>query len=123
MLKLGSDAIETIDVQLQKKKQSYREEQNFAGAIDAYKDIYEFKDCWGPLGAGFEELKSFAGGIATVMPGTSSVKADFLSINWHMDPNNAKSMGTSSVSKVSLESILHCKHHTCMGVLAATVDA
>jgi hypothetical protein len=107
LLKLGSDAIETIDVQLQKMKQPYREEQHFAGAIDAYKDTYEFKDCWGPLGAGFEEFKSFAGGIATVMPGTSSVKADL-----------CKGYGD-----FSLESILHCKQHTCLLAWATTVDA
>ena len=45
-------------------------------AIDACKDIYLFKDCWS-LGAGFEELKYFAGGIATVMLVNSLVKADF----------------------------------------------
>jgi hypothetical protein len=87
LLKLRSDAIEMIDVLLQKMKRAYRVEQNFAGAIDAYEDTFVFKDCWSPLGAGFEELKSFAGGFPTVMPGTSSVEADFLLINWHKDPN------------------------------------
>ena len=106
----GNDANEKIDVQLQQMKRSYREEQTFAGAIDAYKDTYSFEDCWSPLGIGFEELKSFAGGIATVMPGTSSVEADFSLINWHKDPN-AKAM-----TDFSLESILHCKQQFgCVG--------
>jgi hypothetical protein len=117
LLKLRSDAIETIDVQLQKMKRAYRDEQNFAGAIDAYKDTFVFKDCWSPLGAGFEELKSFAGGIATVMTGTSSVEADFSLINWHKDPNS------KAMTDFSLESILHCKQHTRLGALAATMDA
>lgn len=117
LLKLGNDAIEKIDVQLQKMKRSYREEQTFANAIDTYKDNYSFKDCWSPLGVGFEELKSFAGGIATVMPGTSSVESDFSLINWHKDPN------TKALTDFSLESILHCKQHTRLGALAAIMDA
>ena len=46
-------------------------------------DTYVFLDCRSPLGAGIEGLKSYARGIATVMPGTSSVEADSLLINWH----------------------------------------
>jgi hypothetical protein len=87
-------------------KRSYLVEQNFAVAKDAFKDTFVFKDCKSRLGVGFEELQLFAGGIPSVIPGNSSVKADFSLINWHKDPN-AKAM-----SDFLLESILQCKQHT-----------
>jgi hypothetical protein len=67
LLKAGNNAIEKIDVQFQQIKRSYCKMQMFAEAIDTYNDNYSSKGCWSLLGVGFEELKSFAGGIATVM--------------------------------------------------------
>jgi hypothetical protein len=41
----------------------------FAGTIeDVFKDTNAFNDCWRLLGAGFEVLTSFVGGIATAVP-------------------------------------------------------
>ena len=100
---LGNDAVEKIDTQLQKMKRTYHEDKLFARAIDAHKDSYLlFDESWSPVGVGFQELKSFAGGIATVMPGTSSVEADFSLNSWHKD------VYSKSMTDFSLESILHC---------------
>jgi hypothetical protein len=64
-----------------------------------------FHKCWSPLGNRFSELRAFCGGIASVMPGTSSVEADFLIINWTKDANSKQ------MTDFTLESILHCKQH------------
>ena len=113
---IGNDAIEKIDMQLQKMKRAYREDETLAGAINAHKDTYSFDDCWSLLGVGFRELKLFAGGIATVMPGTSSVEADFSLINWHKDAYS------KALMDFSLESILHCKQHTRLSKLAERIE-
>jgi hypothetical protein len=88
----------------------------FAGVIDAHKDTYSFDDCWSPLGIGFWVLKLFAGGIATVMPGTSSVEADFSLINWQKDAYS------KAMTDFLLESILHCKQHTRLSMLAERIE-
>ena len=104
---LGNDAVEKIDTQLQKMKRTYREDESFARAIDAHKNSYLFDESWSPVGVGFQELKSFAGRIATVMPETSSVEANFSLISWHKD------VYSKSMTDFLLESILlHCKQHT-----------
>lgn len=103
-------------MQLQKMKRAYREDETLAGAINAHKDTYSFDDCWSPLGVGCREHKLFAGGIATVMPGTSSVEADFSLINWHKDAYS------KALMDFSLESILHCKQHTRLSKLAERIE-
>ena len=79
-------------------KNSYQEELLFKAAVE------------------YRELREFAGGNATVMPGTSSVEADFSLINWHKDPNS------KSMTDFSLESILHSKQHTRLAALASKLD-
>ena len=51
----------------------------------------------------YADLRMYCGGIASVMPGTSSVEADFSLIHWTKDPNS------SALTDFSLEAILHCK--------------
>ena len=104
--KFGNDITEKIDSQIQLMKTSFNEEEGFPNAINSYKDVQSFKSCWSPLGDQFNELKEYAGGITTVMLGTSSVEADFLLINWHKDLNS------NALKDFSLESILHCGQYT-----------
>ena len=67
--------------------------------------VQSFKECWSPLGKDYNALKEYCGGLASVMPGTSSVEADFSLINWTRDPQS------KSLTDFSLESILHCKQY------------
>ena len=113
----GDEILEKINNQLISMKNSYQEELLFKAAADAYDGVHSFKDCWNPLPASeYRELREFAGGIATVMPGTSSVEADFSLINWHKNPNS------KSMTDFSLESILHSKQHTRLAALASKLD-
>ena len=70
-----------------------------------------FEQCWAPLGNDYEDLQQFCGGIASVMPGTSSVESDFSLINWTKDPSS------QSLTDFSLESILHCKQYRYLSKL------
>jgi hypothetical protein len=67
--------------------------------------VQSLKDSWSPLGKEYDALKEFCGGLASVMPGTSSVESDFSLINWTRDPHS------KSLSDFSLEAILHCKQY------------
>ena len=77
----GDEILEKINNQLIFMKNSYQEELLFKAAVE------------------YRELREFAGGNATVMPGTSSVEADFSLINWHKDPNSKSIRFLTSVPK------------------------
>ena len=59
-----------------------------------------FQTCWKPLGNKFKKLRQYCGGVASVMPGTSSVESDFSIINWTKDSHS------KCLTDFSLESIL-----------------
>jgi len=73
--------------------------------VSLLKWLMSFEHCWSPLGGEFEDLQRFCGGIASIMPGTTSIKSDFSLINW------AKDSSSQSLTNFSLESILHCKQY------------
>jgi hypothetical protein len=64
-----------------------------------------FQNCWKPLGNKFKKLHQYYGGVASVMPGTSSVESDFSIINWTKDSH------FKCLTYFSLVSILHCKQY------------
>ncbi|KAJ8571353.1 hypothetical protein ON010_g5486 [Phytophthora cinnamomi] len=41
----------------------------------------DFANCWDSLDAQYPALKRFAGGLATIFPGTSTVESDFSLLN------------------------------------------
>jgi hypothetical protein len=41
-----------------------------------------FRESWKLLEGRFEELVDFAGGLATIIPGTATVESDFSVIHW-----------------------------------------
>jgi hypothetical protein len=97
-----------IDQQIRNLRIACREEEGLGQALDMAHgrlSTQSFSTCWSPLGNRFPELQEFCGGIASVMPGTASVKADFSVINWTKDPNSKQ------MTDFPLESILHCKQH------------
>ena len=47
-----------------------------AANASTYSVVQSFEQCWSPLRE-FEDLQSFCGAIASVMPGTSGVESDF----------------------------------------------
>ncbi|KAH6563213.1 hypothetical protein BASA60_010803 [Batrachochytrium salamandrivorans] len=63
------------------------------------------KDGWGLLGLRFPALFEFAGGLATVFPGTSTVEADFFRLR------REKDIFRQSLSDFGLECVLHAQQH------------
>jgi hypothetical protein len=49
--------------------------------------VQSLKECWSSLGKEYNALKEYCGGIASVMPATSSVESDFF-VNWTRDPHS-----------------------------------
>ena len=106
--KFSDEEFELVDKQFSRLKIAVRENlelKNRLKLLDKIKDTQTFNNCWSPLGNDFDHLKQFCGGIASVLPGTSSVESDFSIINWTKDPH------AMSLTDFSLESILHCKQH------------
>jgi hypothetical protein len=99
--------VEKIDEQFRCLRMAIREETALKAVLQAIhaKPNTPFEAYWSPLGDKYNSLKNFCGGIACVMPGTSSVESDFSLINWTKDPFSKK------LTDFSLESILHCKQH------------
>ncbi|KAI2501718.1 hypothetical protein MHU86_12724 [Fragilaria crotonensis] len=68
------------------------------------KDTSLFADAWSVLNInGFQNLRAFCGGIATLFPGTCTVESDFSVLRWEKD-NLRKSL-----SDFGLEAILQAK--------------
>jgi hypothetical protein len=106
--KFTDEEIEKIDQQFRDLRIAFREQDGLQQSLkEAHSQfaVSSFPSCWSPLGSKFNELRQYAGGIATVMPGTSCVESDFSLIKWTKDPNSR------SLTDFSLESILHCKQY------------
>jgi hypothetical protein len=107
--KFSDVEVEQIDKQFRKLRLAFKEQDGFSqmlqNASTADSVVQSFEQCWSPLRREFEDLQSFCGAIASVMPGTSCVESDFSLINWTKDPFS------HSLTDFSLESILHCKQY------------
>jgi hypothetical protein len=115
LTKVSDEDIEDIDAQFRRLRNAYREEAGVKVTLDAvhsHGTLQAFKDSWSPLGKEYNALKEYCGGIASVMPGTSSVESDFSLINWTRDPHS------KSLTDFSLESILHCKQYRTLESLS-----
>jgi len=62
-----------------------------------------FERAWDKVGPRFSKVREFAGGLATVFPGTATVEADFSAIN--REANDAR----SCLLDLSLERILRAR--------------
>jgi hypothetical protein len=102
-----SQEIEMIDEQFCKSEACLLGASVNQNSLDALRGVQSMKECWSSLDE-YNLLQTFCGGIATVMPGTSSVEADFSAINWIKDPN------LSRMTDFSLESFLHCRQRVCL---------
>jgi hypothetical protein len=115
LAKVLKEDIEEIDAQFRPLRNAYRKEEGLKmrlEAVHSHSAVQSFKECWSPLGKDYNALKEYCGGLASVMPGTSSVEADFSLINWTRDPH------LKSLTDFSLESILHCKQYRTLESLS-----
>jgi len=116
--KFEAEEVEKIDDQFRSLRLAIREETGLKSVLEAKhsKADASFEECWSPLANKYNELKNFCGGVASVMPRTSSVESDFSLINWVKDPNSQQltdfsleSIYTASstiVSRISAENVL-----------------
>lgn len=82
---------------------AYQRENVFRETIDRMPESIGFHEAWSTFEHRFPKLCTFAGGCASVYPGTTRVESDFSVINWEKDDFR------SSLMNFSLEGIMHCK--------------
>lgn len=71
--------------------------------MDKMSESIDFHEAWSALESRFPKLCTFAGGFASVYPGTTRVESDFSVISWEKDEYRL------SLMDLSLEGIMHCK--------------
>jgi hypothetical protein len=91
--KLTDEEIEQIGKEFRELRVAFREEGGMQQMLeDAQSNCKStgdsFQTCWKPLGNKFKKLRQYCGGVASVMPGTSSVESDFSIINWTKDSHS-----------------------------------
>jgi hypothetical protein len=74
--KVSEQDIDDVNAQFRRLRIAYREEEGVKMKLDAHHSktsVQSFKECWTPLGKDCDALEELCGGLASVMPGTSSV--------------------------------------------------
>ena len=82
---------------------AYSQEEALMQQIDGGGPNVSFETAWQPLCGRFQALNQFAGGLATVFPGTSSVESDFSILK------RSKDEFSTALTDFSLEGVLHAK--------------
>jgi hypothetical protein len=67
-----------------------------------------FNDAWDCVLGRFEHLRSFYGGLATVLTNTTCIESDFSVLKWEMDDNR------TALMHLSLEGIFQAKQRLTM---------
>ncbi len=78
--KVSDEDVENVDAQFRRQRIAYRKLEGLKLRLDANHStskVQSFKDSWSPLRKDYDALKEYCGGLASVMPGTSSVESDF----------------------------------------------
>lgn len=101
----------TLDAMEQEHKDLIRTiaaEPVLRAAIDACNDDTSFDACWSIVKGRFEFLQRFAGGIASVFPGTAQVESDFSVVKAEKDDFR------TALTDLSLEGVLHTKQFSML---------
>lgn len=101
----SSENIETIGRQHKALCDSYHRQPELKSSIDSFDDSATYSDAWTGLQETYPLLEKFAGGLATIFPGTSTVESDFSVVKYEKNKNRM------SLSDASLEGILHAKQY------------
>ncbi len=100
--------IEQIEVEHRELLKLYASDIVLRGIIDKHNDMTTFNDVWDCVLGWFEHLRSFCGGLATVLANTTSVESDFSVLKWEMDDNR------TTLMHLSLEGIFQAKQRLTM---------
>ena len=95
-------------------RDTYNKEEAFRTMLDAIDSETGFCEAWSLVHNRFPKLCEFAGGLASVYPGTARVESDFSIIGWEKDEYR------TSLMDVSLEGIMHAKQFKDLVALRTT---
>ncbi len=99
----GTVVEEVISKEFEQLMQLISRDSNLKAALTKGSKDSDFGKAWQPLGNRFPYMLHFATGLANVMPGTATVKADFSTINYEKDDHR------SALTSFFLEGILHLR--------------
>lgn len=94
-------------------QEAVAKEPRFKASLLKVGNSASFNNVWATAGQRFASLRQFAAGLATVMPTTSRVEADFSFINYRKDEFN------SALSDFSLEGVLFARQRKDLDSLLA----
>ena len=104
----SAEKIEQIGRQHKTLCDSYNRQPDVKNSIDSFDDASSFHDAWIGFHNAYPLLQRFAGGLATIFPGTSTVESDFSVVKYEKNKNR------TSLTDISLEGILHAKQYRRM---------
>ena len=97
------EQIEVIENNHQKLVRAYHAEKPLKPELDSFNHRTSFFESWDRLRIQFPNLYKFAGGLASVFPGTAIVEADSSKIKREKDDFR------QSLSDFGLQCVLHCE--------------
>lgn len=101
--KFGASYIVALEEEHVALRDTYVKEEAFRSMLDAIDVNTGFCEAWSLVQNRFPKLCEFAGGLASVYPGTARVESDFSIIGWEKDEYR------TALMDVSLEGIMHAK--------------
>ena len=110
------DQIICINDEFKLLRDAYRREDEFKRFVDNFDHKTTFTEAWKSFVDRVPLLCQFAGGLASVFPGTSTVEADFSVIGWEKDEYR------TALTDFSLEGILHSKQYEHLKRLSKLVE-
>ncbi len=99
----GTVVEEVINNEFEQLVRLISRDSNLKAALTKGSEDSDFGKTWWPLGNRFPYMLRFAASLASVMPGTTTVEADFATINYKKDDHR------SALTSFSLEGILHSR--------------
>jgi hypothetical protein len=99
----GTIVEEVISKEFEQLVRLISRDSNLKAALTKGSKDSDFGKAWRPLGNRFPYMLRFAAGLASVMPGTATVEADFSTINYEKDDHRC------ALTSFSLEGILHSR--------------
>ncbi|KAF0774240.1 hypothetical protein AaE_002060 [Aphanomyces astaci] len=104
ILRFWSDVdIDEVEENHRQLVAAYNNDPVLRRIIDEHDNSTTFDDAWDVASHQWLRLRAFCGGLATIVPNTTSVESDFSILKWEMDPNRTDLM------HLSLEGIFQAK--------------
>jgi hypothetical protein len=103
--------VEQVEAKHRELLQLYNSDTILRDIINKHDHTTMFNDTWDYALGRFERLRSFCGGLATVLANTTFVKSNFSILKWELDENRTTPM------HLSLEGIFQAKQRLVLQTL------